>query len=334
MKTESVLLQTLCVPCACRCRYCLLSWDGKPVGLPWERSVDFARSFKRWMDENRPELRFSFAFGYAMEHPRLREALAVLRELGSPQAAYFQCDGMRMRSPEACGELARLLAEEGVKRLNFTVYGLPAYHDAFAGRRGDFELLLRSMRAAQEAGLETSAGIPLTAESAPQADALLELLRREAAPDKLFLFVPHEEGRGLALAPIRFSETDLEALSPDTARLLNRSLFRPEREWLAEGAFVPETRRSLLLSLRPDNIERWEALFPGEILAEAEALDEAYYAAFPTLPELAERYGDREGRRFYRQRDLFAHYRRLFAAEQGLSVYDVTDERQSGSRRE
>ncbi len=334
MKTESVLLQTLCVPCACRCRYCLLDWDGKPLGLPWERSVDFARRFKRWMDENRPELRFSFAFGYAMEHPRPREALAFLREIGSPQATFLQCDGMRMRSREECESLTRLLAEEGVKHLNFTVYGLREYHDAFAGRRGDFELLLRMLRAARETGLETSAGIPLSAESAPQADALIELLRRETGCGKIRLFVPHQEGRGIALEPIRFSEADWETLSPETRRLLNRQLYRPEREWLEEGAFVPEKRRSLLLSLRPDNIERWEAMAPGEILAETEALDEAYYAAFPTLPELAARYGDPKGGRFYRQRDLFAHYRRLYAAEHGVSVYDVTDERQSGSRRE
>ena len=75
------------------------------------------------------------------------------------------------------------------------------------------------------------------------------------------------------------------------------------------------------------------ALEPGQVLAEAEALDDAYYASFPTFPELAERYGDPGGKRFYRQRDLFYHYRRLYAEENRLSVYDVTDERQTGSRR-
>ena len=43
------------------------------------------------------------------------------------------------------------------------------------------------------------------------------------------------------------------------------------------------------------------------------------------LPELAEQYGDPSGSRFYRQRDLFHHYRRLYMAEYGVSVYDVTD---------
>ena len=48
MKTASVLINSLCVPCGCRCRYCLLSWNGKTEGAEWERSVSLA---KRWLDE-------------------------------------------------------------------------------------------------------------------------------------------------------------------------------------------------------------------------------------------------------------------------------------------
>ncbi len=333
METRSVLIQNLCVPCACRCRYCLLSWDGRPVGVSWERGAEYALRFRAWQRAHRPELRFRYAFGYAMEPPDWRAALSLLRALDSPQTEYLQCDGMRMRDAAACAALTELLASEGVKRLNFTFYGLPEYHDRFAGRSGDFALMLRMMGAAAAAGLSVSAGIPLTAESAPQADALIGILRGQAAGAHIFLFVPHGEGRGARLQPIRFSEDDLAALSADTARLLNRELFRPEHEWLSEDAFTEETARTLLVSLRPDNIGRYAAMEPGELIAEIEALDDRYYAAFPTLPALAQRYGDPAGTRFYRQRDLFHHYRRLYAAEHGVSVYDVTDERQSGSRR-
>ena len=94
-----------------------------------------------------------------------------------------------------------------------------------------------------------------------------------------------------------------------------------------------ETKRTLLLSLRADELEQYEKKTPGELIAETEALDDAYYAAFPPFQELAERYGDPAGKRFYRQRDLFHHYRRLYAAEFGVKAYDVMDERQTGSRR-
>ena len=333
MKTESVLLQNLCAPCACRCRYCLLCWDGKPVGVPWDRGARFALRFRDWMLENRPELRFRYTFGYAMEPPELREALRFLRRIGSPQAEYLQCDGLRMRGETECAALASLLAQEGVRRVNFTFYGTEAYHDRFAAREGDFALLLRLLRAADAEGLSLSAGIPLTAENAAQIDELLGVLRAAAGGVQPFLFIPHGEGRGAALQSVRFSERDFERLSPEARALLNRELFRPEREWVSGGAYREERARMLLLSLRADNVERYETMTPGELIAEAEALDDAYYAAFPSFAALAARYGEAQGGLFYRQRDLFARYRRLYARETGAAPYDVTDERQTGSRR-
>ena len=166
-----------------------------------------------------------------------------------------------------------------------------------------------------------------------EADALIGILEERALCRRITLFVPHEEGRGVLLQSVRFSEDDLIQLSPDARARINFSLYRSERDWLASRAFSEETRRMLLLSLRPDTIDRYEAMSPGEIIAETEALDDEYYRAFPTLLALADRYGDPEGRQFYRQRDLFYHYRRLFAKEHSVAVYDVADERRSGSRR-
>lgn len=328
MKTESVLLQTHCVPCASHCRYCLLCWDGRPVGAPWEQSAAFAKTFAAWMRTHRQEVSFKFAFGYSMEHPALREAIRFLREIGSPQAKYLQCDGMRMRDEAECADLMRMLRDEGVEHVNFTVYGAEAYHNRFAGRKGDFALIRRMLRAAADAGLETSAGIPLTQENAADIDDLTQTL--EAG--RIFLLIPHEEGRGVSLDAVRMTERDLKKLSEKSRRLLNPEIFRTEREWLA-GAYREETKRTLLISLRTDNAERYAKMDFSAILNEVEALDDAYYAAFPPFFELAARYGDPNGERMYRQRDLFAHYRRLYAEEFGVSVYDVTDERQSGSRR-
>ncbi|MBR0063189.1 MAG: hypothetical protein IJP67_03400, partial [Oscillospiraceae bacterium] len=73
-----------------------------------------------------------------MEHRNLREAIRTLRRLGSPTAEFMQCDGMKMRDDMQCGELMAILCGEGVKSLNFTLYGLRDYHDRFAGRKGDY----------------------------------------------------------------------------------------------------------------------------------------------------------------------------------------------------
>ena len=176
MKTQSVMIQNLIVPCANRCRHCLLSWDGRPLGVPWERGEAFARRFRDSLAASRPGLKLAFSFGYSMDHPALPEALRFLREIGSPQAEYLQCDGLRMRTETECRAFAALLAEEGVRQLNFTVYGPEDYHDRFAARQGDFALILRMMEAAAEAELAVSAGILLTEENAPGAEALYRRL--------------------------------------------------------------------------------------------------------------------------------------------------------------
>ena len=332
MKTESVLLNNLCVPCACRCRYCLLSWDGKPVGVPWERGNAFAVKFKEGLNKTRPELSFGYSFGYSMEHPNLREALRFLRSIGSPQAEYLQCDGMRMRDVSECRELAAMLKEEGVKRLNFTVYGEREYHDRFAARRGDFELVLRMMSAAERAGLEVSAGIPITKENIGSVNELACYIKKQVSSCELFLFIPHEEGRGKALSSARLTEDDLLLIDKSLPARFNRALFRPEREWL-NGFYMEETKRQLIISIRSDNIGRYEAMTPDEIVAEVEALDDAYYAAYPSFYELAGLYGDMEGGKLYRQRDLFYRYRRIYSEEHGINPYDITDECRSGTRR-
>lgn len=328
VKTTSVMLQTLCVPCACRCRYCLLSWDGKTPGADWARSRDCAAAFSAWIKGNRPELRFHFSFGYSMEHPQLPEALDFLHSLGSVGAEYLQCDGLRIRDPGETADFVRLLREHGVRHLNFTFYGTEAYHDRFAGRKGDFGWLFRLREAARAAGLETSVGVPLNRENAGQIGELLETLGTE----NLRLFIPHAEGRGAKLEPIRLRKSDFDGLSEHAKNLLNRRSYRMEAEWIADPPPEP-TQRSLLLLLTPENISHFEKCDFAAILAGAEALDEAYYASIPPLAELMRLYGDPEGDAFFSARDLTARYQKRWLCERGLHPYDVTDERQTGSRR-
>ena len=330
MKTTSVLINSLCVPCANRCRYCLLSWAGKVEGSEWERSVKAA---ERWIDElhrETPGVSSSFSFGYCMEHPDLKNALRTLRRLGSPAAEYLQCDGMKMRSTDECRALIETLAAEGVKQLNFTVYGEREYHDRFAGRKGDFDLITRMMRAACDGGLQISSGIPLTSENAGQIDGLVKILKSEGR-GQIRLFIPHEEGRGRFLSEIRAKSSDLRRISEENRRLLNGKVYKSESEWLA--APYEFDKRMILISLRADNIEGYEKRDAISVVQELERLDDEYYSAFPDGETLAGIYGDKNGGKLYGIRDLFAHYRSLYAKEHGVSVYDVTDERFSGSRR-
>lgn len=332
IQTKSIMIQNLCVPCCNHCRYCLLSWDGKVVGTAWERSVKLAERYIIELKEARPDVNISFTFGYSMEHPNLRKAIQELRRFGSPMAEFLQCDGMAMRDETQCSELMQMLQDEGVKELNFTVYGPKKHHDHFAGRKGDFDLLFRMMGAAYERGLSYSTGIPITKENIQSIDELVSMLKK-AGNRKVSLFIPHEEGRGKALNQIRLQQQDLSALSPESLSLLNKNIYRTESEWLSNPASAQESNRLIIISLRADNIDDYDKRNALSVVEEVEALDEAYYSAFPSFDELAKKYGDPEGDSLYRIRDLYYHYRLLFAADHKLNVYDVTDERLSGSRR-
>ena len=331
MRTASVMVQTQCVPCYNRCRYCLLRWDGHCVGADYERSQTYAGRFFDWIRKERPEIQFHFSFGYSMDHPRLPEALGFMRRIGSVFAEMLQMDGVGFRDEPVLAAWLGEIRQAGVKHLNFTFYGLEAYHDRFAGRRGDFAYMVRMIDCALKIGFEISAGIPLTHENAEEAAALVDLLR-EHGMENIRCFVPHAEGRGASLEAVRFSQRDYEGLPEDVRRLINARVYMSEAVWLKKG-FAPMDKRMLLISLTPENIGRLEGQGFAETMAEVEALDEAYYGAMPDMEELAALYGDPQNDRWYSQRDLLLQYQRRYIAEKGLRLYDVTDERQSGSRR-
>ena len=332
MQTNSIIMQTLCVPCACRCRYCLLSWDGRLIGADYARSECVALRWFQWLKELRPEISFHFSYGFSMEHPDIAHALDFLKSIDSVSAHYLQMDGMRTRDDSQLASLTALLAEHGVEHLNFTFYGLPEYHDAFAARKGDFDLMLRTVKAALGNGLMVSAGIPLSHENTAQAEALLSILQ-DTGMQNIRYFVPHSEGRGTVLEPVRFSQDDYDRLPDPVRSRMNSSVYRSEIAWLQSNELSDDTHRSLLLSLTSENIRRYETEDPSVLIAEAESLDDTYYSAFPSVRTLAENYGDTGNTRWYSLRDMKWHWRQRYLRQHPLELYDVCNERQTGSRR-
>ena len=331
MKTKGISLQTLCAPCNCHCRYCLLSWEKNPVGLPYEESEEFAQAFYEWIKTNRPELEFNFSYGYSMDMPQMFRAIDFMNSIGSIGGKMMQFDGMRFREENEIVPFMHKLREYGIEHLNFTFYGTRDYHNKFCGRAGDYEYMLSLIEAAQKEGIEVSCGIPATHENASQIDQLSECLR-ECGVTQQRLFVPHEEGRGATLANIRLSEEDMSLLLR-TKEMLNKKVFKTEAEWCTSGSYKQEENRLLIISLTPENIKEYIDRGFEALIAHVERLDEAFYNATPSFMELAEKYGNPNSTLLYSQRDLFNHYQRLYIKEHGLDIYDVTDERYSGSRR-
>ena len=220
----------------------------------------------------------------------------------------------------------------GVKHLNWTFYGTQAYHDRFAARRGDFDFMLRLLDKAVARGLETSVRMPLTRENAAQAGELFNILSGHGA-GRITPFVPHAEGRGVLLNPVRLTQSAYESLDARVRDRMNRAHYRTEAEWLSSNDWNEPDKRNLIISLTNDNIDKMETTPFDEIISEIERLDETYYAALPSYEALAAQYGRVNGEEFYSRRDLFAGYQKAYIREHNLTLYDVTDERYSGSRR-
>lgn len=331
MKTVSINVMNLCVPCENRCRYCLLSYDGKVTGVDYKRSEVYAKRFYEWLKDNRPDLSFLFGFGYSMEHPDLLNAIDFCRSIGSATGEFLQFDGMKFRSDSDLEKILRQLQEHEIKLIDLTFYGTESYHDRFAARAGDYRLMMHTLAQANKIGLDVTVSIPITHENADQMDDLIAELEQYRT-QRITCFVPHSEGRGRLLDPVRFLKEDYEKLSENVRKRLNTDRFKTEKEWLQRG-FPVNGKRVLTVTLRPENIDFFEGQTFEETIAYLEKLDDDYYATVPTVEELAKIYGDPDGERYYSARDLYLYYQRCYIADNKIEIYDINDERQCFSRR-
>lgn len=332
MQTTSINVESLCVPCCNCCKYCLLSWNGRTIGADYKRSEKYALGFYEWIKNNRPDLGFAFYFGYSMEHPDLLGAVDFMKSIGSPGGDFLQFDGMKIRDEDEIYKLLSDLKYHGIKLINLTFYGTKDYHDAFARREGDYDFMMKVLGTANKIGLDVEIGIPLTQESAPMIDSMLDELEKYKT-QRIMLFVPHEEGRGVLLNKIRFTAEDYAEMSDRAKKHFNDKLYKTEAQWLAKNSFSKLQKRSLTISLTPENIDMFEAMDFFEAIEYLEKLDDDYFNLIPDMDSLAELYGDKNGNRFYRERDLYLHWQRKYIKDNALKVYDINDERQCFVRR-
>lgn len=330
MRTTSLNILNLCVPCYNHCRYCLLSWDGKCIGIDHARGMEYARNFHVWLQNNHPEINFVYYFGYSMEHPHLSEAIKFMQETNSPGGEFLQFDGMRMRTEAELHQLFGNLKELGIKLIDFTFYGTKEYHDRFAGRKGDFELMMNSLEIALDKGLDVEVGIPVTKENISQIDLLIDMLPAEKI--RSVLFTPHSGGRGITLLDSTITMDDYESMSSKAKQHFHRENNKTPLEWLNTDLPTVENR-VLTLSLLPSNIDRLEQRSFENVLEELEKIDEEYYSAVPDFQTLLKLYADPADRHLYTKKALYLLYRRRYIADNHLTVVDLTDERFSGSVR-
>ena len=331
MKTTSISIQNLCVPCHAACRHCLLCAGGPVAGIDAERGMQFAARFLDWLKVHRPDLHGSFYMGCCNDFPQLEAYVRFLRRY-SPGLDVLQFNGFAFHPKGDMDAVMQMLRREGIRGIDLTFYGDEAIHDAFARRHGDYAHLLLLLACARSHGLRVQVSIPMLRSNAESLPALFNTLSAHNV-QQYFTFLPHAKGRGWRLEPERLTQDDFSALCEPAKAHFSRIPHKTEAEWLREGSFPAMTRRHLTLALTQDTIDRLEAMQPEEIIRELEALDDAYYAALPPVEQLAAACGRPDNRQLFRFRDLYLVWQKRWHQSHPLAVHDMTDERRSFSVR-
>lgn len=328
MRTISVTVQNLCAPCGCTCRYCLLQACKKGGGVDYYRGKRIAEKFVEWSKTNSALGTPGYYIGHCAEYPQLFDNIAFNRASGAPVGGrYLQCNGIKVRDQKECDAFAAQLKGAGVDMVDVTFFGDEAYHDQFAGREGDHSFMLQFAHSAVKAGIQCIPTYVITEENKGMLDELLSALRQVADISDIHGFLPDHRGRGYLLESARLTRASYEALSDAVKSTVNIGRYKTEQEWLSCGRLPEYTNREVTVNLREDNIERFERMGCEEIIEYVEKLDDAYYESIPTINELARMYGDSTNMRLYRLRDLFWKWQKRYIAENGIDIYDVTDER-------
>ncbi len=324
MRTVSFSIANYCVPCHAHCRYCLLSSCGGVSGVGYERSALFARRVLSELSE-KPDLRSSFYIGYCMDTPHLWDFIRFSGEYHSPAAGFLQMNGFAFREEAELLPLMHRIREEGVELIDLTFYGTEEYHDGFAGRKGDFRFIVRMLSAAVREGLPVNVSIPLLKSNLDQLEELADLLA-DYPVSKYSCFLPHSKGRGSTIQDQRITRFEFERLPAKIRNAFVKVPHRTEAEWLAAGEWKQPESRNLTLVLTKDNMQHFDSMRAEEIISYLEALDDSFLSQLPSVPELAERYGNPDNDQLFRFRDLLLKWQQQYIADTGNTVFDMHDE--------
>jgi len=308
MKDAGVIINWYGVPCHCRCRHCLLRSGERLSQIPFERAEAIAEKFAQWRDEEDAEdFCVEFGGGYSCELPWLVKYLEFRARHGTAFAPFVPMNGMRIRSDAEVRDLLGTLKDTDIVEVGLTFYGTGDLHDRWARRRGDFDYLLSVARAAAECEMQRVETIFLREATLRDLPELLGALEQIPGLKHRSVDPWDYRGRGKLLEDERIRAAEVERGPEDVRRLVNRQRYRSEAEWvqrLAAGEVPGKTQRWYSIAVWEDNVETLESADCRQFINQMREADDAFHRAIPPLPELAERFGRKDGDRLYALRDL------------------------------
>ena len=327
MKTISIGIHNPCVPCSCACKYCLLQSCKEAEGIDYYRGKKLAERFIVWAKNKSITPLPFYCISYCAEYPQLLDNISFNKENGFLGANFLQCNGLKIRTLSETDQFIKNIKSAGIENIDTTFFGNPKYHDSFAAREGDYDFMLLLAKRAAALDLNCSPTVVVSRESLSMLDELFDILESIPGIGRIYSFLPDYRGRGYLMEKARITVQDYEKLSDKIKKTFNISRYKTQKDWLSSGVLPEYTQRALTVTLRKDNIDRFENMSCDEIIAYVEKLDDDYYKAIPSINELAEIYGNKENEQLYRLRDLFWMWQKRYIHENHISIYDITDER-------
>ncbi|WP_412771732.1 hypothetical protein [Nitrobacter sp.] len=265
--------------------------------------------FLEW--ETSHDMRIGYIVNYSADYDRA--TLEYLKDLSERFPRDYEplrrisLGGLRKRTDE---ELRLWLHERqqfGCISAHGSFAGHGEVHDYWNGQRGNYDLIVRTLRIAGEIGMAILARLFVVKSTLSTLQELNDTL--DTLPDhqnNCRYAVPYfYAGWGSRLEEERIDERTRDELPSWLHRLLREARSaegecRSEREWIEVIRNDPAQRKNgLILNVTEDNIERLEQQTCDEIIGDLETRTRTAYAAIPGLSELCERYGDRNGTMIY-----------------------------------
>ncbi|WP_036293151.1 hypothetical protein [Methylosinus sp. PW1] len=310
LRRQAIHVHAKLFPCAHSCKYCLMG----DKTLARMDSARFSRVVERlleWEEQNREAASVGYVLNYTSDYDRatleLIQALDRRFPRRYPPLSGITLGGLRERSRD---ELREWLLERqafGCKTVHASLAGVGAVHDHWNGRRGNFDLIMSTLEVAGALGMALGARLFVATST------LADLPALNARLDRL----PQNPGGWRYLCPffyfgwgVRHEDERIDERTRDTLRKwlealpegsMRDEVWRSEREWIERIRSEEAEPREfdLIINVDDDNIDALESMSGAAIVDDYRTRTRAAYAAIPSLAELCDRYGDRDGTKIY-----------------------------------
>ena len=302
-----ISIQWFGTPCHCRCRHCLLRAGEKLSTVPLAKVRALAERFVRWRTQAGLEFSVDLVAGYQCDSPEYLECAQFNKQHGQSAWWSMLLNGTRLRDEAELRDFLPAIKSAGITSIGLTFYGLGKHHDRWAGRRGDFDQLLKLAEIAADYGLDRSETVFLSQPGIEDLAELITLLDSFSGNVKRSVCPWDYRGFGKRLENERVLASQVEGLPDEVKRHVNLNSYASEAEWIrriAEGSISVKSRGFCILSVWQENIRELESVECDRILESLRDHDQSLRRALPPLSELANLYGDRSEDRLYKLRDL------------------------------